>query len=99
MGTTRDHSANVMAIIREIRKDGMKSLWTIANALNARDVRGARGGKWYATTERNFPERNKAAAKASCVHPKPQHYGARENVSGAQGRRLAQGIARRRPRR
>jgi hypothetical protein len=33
-----------MAIIHEIQKSGVKSLWTIADALNARGVRGARGG-------------------------------------------------------
>jgi hypothetical protein len=57
-----EHSADVMPIIREIQKSGAKSLWTIAAALNARGIKGARGGKWYATTVRKFIERHKTAA-------------------------------------
>jgi Recombinase len=94
-----NYATNVMLIIGEIQNGGVKSLWTIADALNARGISGARGGKWYATTVRNFLERNKAAARTGCVHPKPQDYGARENVSGTQGGGLASGIARTRPRR
>jgi Recombinase len=52
--------ADVMAIIHEIQNNGVKSLWTIADALNARGIRGARGGKWYATTVRKFLEQNRA---------------------------------------
>ncbi len=80
----RNYSANVMLIIREIQKDGAKSLWTIADTLNGRGVRGAKGGKWYATTVRNFIERNKAAADTSWIHRKP-HYGVPENKCGVQG--------------
>ena len=94
-----DYSAGVMLIIRAIQNDGVKSLWTIADALNARGISGARGGKWYATTVRNFLERNKAAARTGCVYPKPQDYGALDNISGTQGGGLASGIARTRPRR
>jgi len=57
-----DYSADVMTIIGEIQKSGVKSLWTIADVLNAQGVRGARGGKWYATTVRKFLERNKSTA-------------------------------------
>ncbi len=59
---TDDYPANVMTIIREIQKTEAKSLWTIADALNARGVKGARGGKWYATTVRKFIERHNALA-------------------------------------
>ncbi len=52
------YPANVMRIIREMQKSGAKSLWTIADTLNARGVTGARGGKWYATTVRKLLERN-----------------------------------------
>lgn len=58
----REYPADVMRIIREMQKSGAKSLWTIAEALNARGVKGARGGKWYATTVRKFIERYKAPA-------------------------------------
>lgn len=94
-----EYLAEVMLIIREIQNDGVKSLWTIADALNARGISGARGGKWYATTVRNFLERNNAAARTGCVHPKPQDYVVRENVSGTQGGGHTSGIARTRPRR
>ena len=57
-----DYPADVMTIIGEIQKSGVKSLWTIADVLNAQGVRGARGGKWYATTVRKFLERNKSNA-------------------------------------
>jgi DNA invertase Pin-like site-specific DNA recombinase len=38
------HAANVLPIIREIRKAGAVSLREIADALNARGVQTARGG-------------------------------------------------------
>jgi hypothetical protein len=60
-----EYPANVMRIIREMQKGGAKSLWTIADTLNARGVKGARGGKWYATTVRKFIERHKAAPTRS----------------------------------
>lgn len=46
--------ARVIPIIREIQKNGVTSLWKIADMLNAQGVRGMRGGKWYATTVRNL---------------------------------------------
>jgi DNA invertase Pin-like site-specific DNA recombinase len=48
-----NHAANVLPIIREIRKAGATTLREIANALNARGVQTARGGQWYATTVNN----------------------------------------------
>jgi DNA invertase Pin-like site-specific DNA recombinase len=48
-----NHAANVLPIIREIRKAGATTLREIADALNARGVRTARGGQWYATTVSN----------------------------------------------
>jgi Recombinase len=48
------YPAKVIPIIREIQKSGARSLWTIANILNARGIKGARGGKWYVTTVRKF---------------------------------------------
>jgi DNA invertase Pin-like site-specific DNA recombinase len=48
-----NHAANALPIIREIRKAGATTLREIANALNARGVATARGGKWYAMTVRN----------------------------------------------
>jgi len=48
-----NHAANVLPIIREIRKAGATTLREIADALNARGVATARGGKWYAMTVSN----------------------------------------------
>jgi DNA invertase Pin-like site-specific DNA recombinase len=48
-----NHAANVLPIIREIRKAGASTLRDIADALNARGIQTARGGQWYATTVNN----------------------------------------------
>jgi hypothetical protein len=45
-----NHAANVLRIIREIRKAGATTLREIADALNARGVARARGSKCYAMT-------------------------------------------------
>ena len=47
------YAANVLPIIREIRKAGAATLREIADALNARGIQTARGGQWYATTVSN----------------------------------------------
>jgi hypothetical protein len=47
------HAANVLPIIRDIQRAGARSLRAIADALNARGVSTARGGRWYAMTVRN----------------------------------------------
>ena len=47
------HAANVVPIIRQIRRAGARTLREIANALNQRGVRTARGGQWHAMTVRN----------------------------------------------
>jgi len=52
------HSFNVLPIIREIRRAGITSLRHVAEALNARGVATARGGKWHAATVRNVLARS-----------------------------------------
>ena len=47
------HAANVLPIIREIQRAGAKSLRAIAEALNARGVATARGGRWQGMTVSN----------------------------------------------
>jgi DNA invertase Pin-like site-specific DNA recombinase len=47
------HAANVLAIIAEIRKAGATTLRAIADALNARGVPTARGGRSQAQTVAN----------------------------------------------
>src|SRR5215469_306794 len=51
------HAANVVPIIREIRRTGATSLHQIAEALNARGITTPRGGQWYASSVRNVLER------------------------------------------
>jgi DNA invertase Pin-like site-specific DNA recombinase len=47
------HAANVLPIIREIQRAGTTTLERIAEALNARGVPTARGGRWHPMTVRN----------------------------------------------
>ncbi len=51
------HAANVLPVIREIRRAGATSLRQIADALNARGITTPRGGQWHASTVRNVLER------------------------------------------
>jgi len=51
------HAANVIPIIQKIERAGVNSLRDIAEALNARGIPTARGGKWYATTVSNVRTR------------------------------------------
>ena len=50
-------AANVLPLIREIRKAGATSLRQIADALNARGISSPRGGDWHATSVRNMMAR------------------------------------------
>jgi DNA invertase Pin-like site-specific DNA recombinase len=47
------HAANVLPVIREIRRAGATSLHQITDALNARGITTARGGQWHASSVRN----------------------------------------------
>jgi DNA invertase Pin-like site-specific DNA recombinase len=51
------HAANVLPVIREIRRAGASSLHQISEALNARGITTPRGGQWYASSVRNMLER------------------------------------------
>jgi DNA invertase Pin-like site-specific DNA recombinase len=53
------HAANVLPIIRAAQKAGATTLREIADALNARGVHTARGGKWFATSVKNILDRSK----------------------------------------
>jgi DNA invertase Pin-like site-specific DNA recombinase len=46
-------ASNVLPVIRQIKAGGVTSFRGIADELNARGVRTARGGEWHATTVRN----------------------------------------------
>ena len=52
------HAANVLPIIRQIAAPGA-SLRQIADELNTRGIKTARGGLWYAATVRNVMAREK----------------------------------------
>lgn len=51
------HAADVLPIIRQIQASGATTLRAIAEALNARGIQTARGGRWHAATVRNVLER------------------------------------------
>jgi DNA invertase Pin-like site-specific DNA recombinase len=48
------YAANVVPVIREIRRAGAASLHQVADALNARGITTPRGGKWYAKSVSNI---------------------------------------------
>lgn len=47
-------AANVLPVVRQIQAAGIKTHRALAEALNIRGVRTARGGEWHATTVRNL---------------------------------------------
>lgn len=51
------YAANVLPIIREAQKAGASTLRQVADALNARGIPTARGGRWYAQSIANILER------------------------------------------
>ena len=55
-------AANVLPVVSSIRASGVVTLKGIAEALNARGIRTARGGAWYASTVKNLVGRAEAAA-------------------------------------
>jgi len=57
MATADQFAANVAPVIRDIEHAGVTTLQGIANALNARGIRTARGRQWYATTVKNVLQR------------------------------------------
>jgi DNA invertase Pin-like site-specific DNA recombinase len=58
------HASNILPIIRQIATDGA-SLRQIADELNMRGVKTARGGLWYAATVRNILARDKLKDQAA----------------------------------
>ena len=47
-------AANVLPVVRQIQASGATTLRAIAEALNARGIRTARGGAWHAMTVQNL---------------------------------------------
>jgi DNA invertase Pin-like site-specific DNA recombinase len=64
-GKADQHAANVLPVVRQIAAGGA-SLRKIAEELNARGIKTARGGLWHAATVRNTlarqPDRNEGVA-------------------------------------
>ena len=54
------HAANVLPVVRDIERAGVTTLQGIADALNARGIRTARGRRWYPSTVKNLLERTGA---------------------------------------
>lgn len=50
-------AANVLPIIRQVRKAGVRTLRGIAEALNTRGIPTPRGGRWHATSVKNILDR------------------------------------------
>lgn len=55
------HARDILPVIRDIQEQGLTTLRQIADELNARGIRTARGGQWHAATVRNIL--NRAAGK------------------------------------
>jgi DNA invertase Pin-like site-specific DNA recombinase len=47
-------AANIMPVVEAVRSSGARSLASIADALNARGIRTARGGRWHVSTIQNL---------------------------------------------
>ncbi len=53
-------AANIMPVIEAVRTSGISSLASIADALNNRGIRSARGGKWHVSAVQNLLARARA---------------------------------------
>jgi DNA invertase Pin-like site-specific DNA recombinase len=51
------HAKNVLPVIKQIQAAGSTTLRAIANELNGRGIRTARGGDWHSSTVRNLLQR------------------------------------------
>ena len=51
-------AGNVLPVVREPRAAGVTTARAIAEALNARGIRTARGGEWHYSTVRNLLSRD-----------------------------------------
>ncbi len=50
----KQFASNILPIIKEIKNAGITDLRSIANALNARGIKTARGGAWWASSVSNI---------------------------------------------
>jgi DNA invertase Pin-like site-specific DNA recombinase len=57
-----ERARDILVVIDDIRGDGLRTLQGIADELNAREIRTARGGRWHPTTVRNILQRRIGSA-------------------------------------
>jgi hypothetical protein len=62
-------AADILPVIRSLQASGIRTLQGLANALNARGVRTARGGRWYPTMVRNVLRRRLSGARQAVGEP------------------------------
>lgn len=53
-GAADEFAANVLPVVRELQAAGVVTVRAIAEALNTRGIRTARGGEWHGSTVRNL---------------------------------------------
>jgi DNA invertase Pin-like site-specific DNA recombinase len=53
-GAADEFAANVLPIVRQLQASGVTTVRAIAEALNVRNIRTARGGEWHGSTVRNL---------------------------------------------
>ena len=53
-GAADEFARNVLPIVRQLQASGIVTVRAIAEALNARNIRTARGGEWHGSTVRNL---------------------------------------------
>jgi DNA invertase Pin-like site-specific DNA recombinase len=61
-------AANVLPVIRDAQRAGAVTLRDIADALNARGIATARGGRWHATSVKNVLDRPIASKARAGAH-------------------------------
>ena len=64
-------ASTTLPIIRQIEASGVSSYHGIAEELNAREVRTARGGEWHAATVRNMMRRQPTSSANSAASIRP----------------------------
>jgi DNA invertase Pin-like site-specific DNA recombinase len=60
-------AANIMPVVGAIRAAGARTLASIADALNARGIRTARGGRWHISTVQNLLARSAGRARSESL--------------------------------
>jgi hypothetical protein len=59
-----EFAANILPVVRSIQATGPIGMVTIANELNSRNIRPARGGRWHVSSVANLLARTQKFAEA-----------------------------------